>query len=103
MRRLIVIVVSLVALAGALWAGAWYIAARQLSAALDGWAAARRAEGWQVAYGRPSPAGFPSKVAIDIPEPDLAAPARGPGAVAWHWRAPSVRVEIVPWRLDRVT
>jgi hypothetical protein len=103
MRRLIVIVLLLVTGALGLWAGAWYVAARQLAAAIDGWAEARRAEGWRVAYGRASPAGFPSKVAVEIADPDLAAPARGPGAIAWQWRAPHVRVEVVPWRLDRVS
>ncbi|MBI3517723.1 MAG: DUF2125 domain-containing protein [Proteobacteria bacterium] len=103
MRRLVLIVLLLVAGAAGLWLGAWYVAARQLIAALDGWAEARRAEGWQVAYGSPSATGFPSKVAAQIPEPRLVAPARGSGTIAWEWRAPSVRIEIVPWRLDRVT
>ncbi|HUA51256.1 MAG TPA: DUF2125 domain-containing protein [Candidatus Sulfotelmatobacter sp.] len=102
MRRLLTILVPLVAIVLGLWAGGWYVATRQLIAALDRWADERRAEGWHVAYGPPSPAGFPTKVAVEIPEPDLAVPASGAGAIAWNWRAPSVRVEIVPWQLDRV-
>jgi len=102
MRRLLTILVPLVAIVLGLWAGGWYIATRQLIAALDRWADERRAEGWHVAYGPPSPAGFPTKVAVEIPDPTLAAPAGGAGAIAWSWQAPSVRVEIVPWRLDRV-
>ena len=102
MRRLVYIVLVLVAVVAGLWLGAWYLAVRQLVVAIDGWAEARRAEGWQVSYGRPSPAGFPSKVAANIPEPAVVAPARGPGSIAWEWQAPSVRLEIVPWRPDRV-
>src|SRR5260221_4272803 len=102
MRRLVFIVLVLVGIAAGLWLGAWYLATRQLVVAVDGWAEAGRAEGWQVTCGHPTPAGFPSKVAAQIPEPVLVAPARGPGSVAWEWRAPSVRLEIVPWRPDRV-
>jgi hypothetical protein len=101
-RRPLTIVLLLVALALGLWAGAWYMATRQLIAAIDRWAEARRAEGWQVAYATPSPGGFPSKVAADIPTPVVAAPARETGAIAWDWRAPNIRVEILPWRLDRI-
>jgi hypothetical protein len=102
MRRLLTILLPIVVVALGLWTGGWYIASRQLAAALDRWAEARRAEGWQVDYGPPSPAGFPTKVALEIPEPRLAAPARAAGAVAWRWQAPTVRIEILPWRLDRV-
>ena len=102
MRRLLTILVPSVAIALGLWAGGWYLATRQLIAALDRWAEARRAEGWQVAYGAPAAAGFPTKVAIEIPEPRLDAPARTSGAIAWRWQAPAIRVEVVPWRLDRV-
>src|SRR5258706_13468816 len=85
MRRLVFIVLVLVGIAAGLWLGAWYLAVRQLVVAIDGWAEARRAEGWQVTYGRPTPAGFPSKVAADIPQPTVGAPARGAGTVAWEW------------------
>jgi hypothetical protein len=101
-RHPLTIVVLLVAAVLGLWAGAWYVATQQLIAAIDRWAEARRAEGWQVTYAPPAPAGFPSKVAVDVPVPAVTAPARAAGRIAWDWRASSVRVEIVPWRLDRV-
>jgi hypothetical protein len=85
------------------WAVAWYVAAQQLIAGIERWAEQRRAEGWQVSYGGAAPAGFPTKLAVALADPMLAAPARGPGTIAWEWRAPAVRVEVVPWRLDRIT
>lgn len=101
-RRPLIIVLLVVALALGLWTAGWYVAGRQLIAAIDRWATARRAEGWQVAYGAPAIGGFPTKVSVLLTDPALAGAARGPGTIAWTWRAPSIRVEIVPWRFDRI-
>ena len=103
MRRFLIIAALVVVAAGGVWAIAWYVAAQQLIAGIERWADQRRAEGWQVSYGAAAPAGFPTKLAAQLTEPVLVVPARGPGGVAWEWRAPTVRVEVVPWRLDRVT
>jgi hypothetical protein len=103
MRRFLIIVALVVVAAGGVWTIAWYVAAQQLIAGIERWAQQRRDEGWQVAYSAAAPAGFPTKLAAQLAEPVLAAPARGPGGVAWEWRAPTVRVEVVPWRLDRIT
>jgi hypothetical protein len=102
MRRPLIIVLVLVAVALGAWTGGWYIASQQLIRAIDRWAEARRAEGWQVSYGPAAPSGFPTRVAVQIADPAVSAPARGTEAPAWNWSAPTVRVEIVPWRLDRV-
>src|SRR3954470_19201320 len=103
MRRLLIIAALVVAAAGGAWTVAWYVAAQQLIAGIERWAEQQRGQGWQGAYGGAVPAGFPTKLGAELTEPVLAAPARGPGGIAWEWRAPTVRVEVVPWRLDRIT
>ena len=103
MRRFLIIVALVVVATGGAWTIAWHIAAQQLIAGVERWAQQRRDEGWQVSYGSASPAGFPDKLGAQLSEPVLQVPARGPGGVDWSWRAPSVRVEVVPWRLDRIT
>src|SRR5258705_8682450 len=102
MRRFLIIVALVVVAAGGVWAIAWYVAAQQLIAGVERWADQRRAEGWQVSYGAAAPAGFPTKLAAQLVEPVLVVPARGPGGVAWEWRAPTLRVEVVPWRVDPI-
>lgn len=103
MRRFLIIVALAVAAAAGAWTIAWHIAAQQLIAGVERWAEQRRAEGWEVAYTGVAAAGFPTKLGAELTAPALAVPARGPGGVSWSWRAPSVRVEVVPWRLDRIT
>jgi len=102
-RRLIVIVLlALVVVSGA-WTIAWYVAAHRLIDVVDRWAAARRAEGWQVGHGTPTLAGFPAKIAVEFADPAITGPApRAGGGGSWEWRAPAVRVEFVPWRPHRV-
>jgi hypothetical protein len=81
---------------------AWYVAAQRLIDGVDRWAAARRAAGWQVTYGAPAPAGFPTKVAVRIPDPAIVAPAVRAGGFGWEWHAVAVNAEIVPWRPNRI-
>jgi hypothetical protein len=102
MRRLLVIGLLVVAGALGIWTAAWYVGTQRLIAGLEQWAAARRAEGWQVAYDTPIAAGFPTKIAALIPNPAITAPARAAGGLAWEWRAPTLRAEFVPWRPDRI-
>jgi hypothetical protein len=102
-RRLLVIVLLAVAGASGAWTLAWYVAAHRLIDVVDRWAAARRAEGWQVGHGTPMLAGFPAKVAVEFADPAITGPApRAGGGGSWEWRAPAVRVEFVPWRPHRI-
>jgi hypothetical protein len=102
MRRfLVILLLVVVALSGA-WTVAWYVAARQLIDGVDRWAAARRAEGWQVTYGVPTATGFPTKIEAQIPDPAIVAPAPRAGGLGWEWHGLWVHVEIVPWRPNRV-
>lgn len=103
MRRFLIIVGLVVVAAGVLFTVAWHVAAQQLIAGVERWAQQRRDEGWQVSYSAAAPAGFPTKLGAQLADPVLQVPARGPGGVAWEWRAPSVRIEVLPWRLDRIT
>jgi len=102
MRRFLVIVLLVVVALSGAWTVAWYVAAQLLIDGVDRWAAARRAEGWQVTYGAPAPAGFPAKVAVRIPDPAIVAPAPRAGGFGWEWHAVAVRAEIVPWRPNRI-
>jgi hypothetical protein len=55
-----------------------------------------------VTYGVPTPAGFPTKIAAQIPDPAIVAPAPRAGGFGWEWHGVSMRAEIVPWRPNRI-
>lgn len=87
------------AVAAALYAGAWYVSANMLRTGVEKWLDARRAEGFTVKTGALATAGFPSRIAVRIPDVDFAAPrARG----RWTWRTPAVEVNASPLRLDHI-
>jgi hypothetical protein len=67
----------------------------QIQLALESWAAARRAQGWQVEYGPPGRGGWPLDAALRLPTVRL---ARG----GLEWRAEAMRLSLRPWRPDRL-
>lgn len=73
----------------------WAWLCGQLEAGLSRWAAERRAEGWEVAHGEPRHAGWPLRVAVELPGVVLRQPGLG-------WRAEQVRLELVGPGLDRL-
>lgn len=87
------------ALAAVLYAGAWYAGARLLRGEVDQWLEARRAEGYAVHTGAILTAGFPTRIAARLTDLDVAAPpARG----RWTWRTPGVEVTASPLRLGHI-
>jgi len=102
MRRILVILLLVVVALSGAWTVAWYVAAHQLIDGVDRWAAARRAEGWQVTYGVPTATGFPTKIEAQIPEPAIVAPAPRTGGLGWEWHGEWVHAQIVPWRPNRI-
>lgn len=103
MRRPLAIVVgatAAVAAIVALYTAYWFVAANELRAGIESWAAARRAEGWVVAYREPEIGGYPLALRAALASPRLARPG---GLGAWVWRGPTLIMTARPWRLDGAT
>ncbi|PWC28978.1 DUF2125 domain-containing protein [Teichococcus aestuarii] len=79
------------ALLGAGHAVLWRLAAQRLEAGFHAWAEARRAQGWQVAHGPPSPGGWPLAATLALPAPRVAVP----GAAGWQAEALMLRVRLL--------
>jgi hypothetical protein len=98
MKRGLVGFVSFAVILG-LYVGYWKIAAYQLEAGLDGWTAARRAEGIDIGWQTRRLTGFPMKLQLRFEEFSVTTEA---GGDTWHWRVPEVTAWATPWRLGRV-
>jgi len=93
------------ALIGVLLAGAgaysayWFQVAGAIEPGMAAWAAERRAEGFEVAYGQVSVSGFPFRLVITVDEPRIgrADPSRG-----WRWQGPSLAAVAQPWNFHHV-
>lgn len=66
--------------AAALWSGYWLAAARFVDTGLQGWLAARRAEGWAADARAIAVTGFPARFAVEMTDLSLADPETG---LAW--------------------
>lgn len=88
MRFLLRVVLTLAALAAALWSGYWALASRGLETGLAAWVEARRAEGWAADYETLDVSGFPLRFRTDIAGLMLADPDTG-----LAWSAPTFRFE----------
>jgi hypothetical protein len=76
---------------------AWWWVAGRIEAEAAAWQAARRAEGYSVATGAPSRAGWPLHAEVLLPGVTFA--TAGPGsATAITWRAEQLRLVYTPWR-----
>lgn len=73
----------------------WRWMAGQMEAALAGWEAARRAEGWVVEHGPPVRGGWPLAVRLRVPDLRLAS-----GGV--EWRSPAIDLAIAMLRPQRL-
>ncbi|MEV8466180.1 DUF2125 domain-containing protein [Fluviibacterium sp. DFM31] len=76
MRILLIVVI----LAAAAWAGYWVLGSRSVERGLQGWFAAREAEGWSVHVDGIDTVGFPSRFDTTLTALDIADPETG---VAW--------------------
>ena len=76
----------------------WLSAAGTVSDGLAAWSAARRGEGFAVAYDPPVSSGFPFSLRLRLGHPSVAQPAQ-----RWHWRAEAVEAETRPWAFRHVT
>ncbi|HET6182537.1 MAG TPA: DUF2125 domain-containing protein [Acetobacteraceae bacterium] len=95
MRRLFFGLCSAVVIAVLLWTGWWVFLIHRLSARLDEWAAARRAEGWTVSLGGRHYAGWPAVARLVLS--DVALSGAGPLLPAQvDWRAARLDVDLAP-------
>lgn len=96
------IVLAILGLGAAGYAGFWFYAAGEMRENFERWAEERRAEGFEVSYDGLAIVGFPFRLAAMFAKPRLAAPHspnRWNGQ--WTWRGARVAAWAWPWRLRR--
>jgi hypothetical protein len=93
MRRAVLVPLAAVLVLGLVGLAAyWWWGVRTLSQGLEAWAAARRAEGYQVSLGRLETAGFPFSAVLRLEGPAIT----GPGG-AWAWHPAALELRNAPW------
>ena len=85
-----------VALAAAGWSAWWFVGAAAHDAALNGWLAARRADGWQAETASLETQGFPNRFDTRMTALALADPGAG-----WAWSAPTLDVFMLSYAPNR--
>ena len=85
-----------VALAAAGWSGWWFIGAAAHDAALRGWLADRRADGWQAEIAGLETQGFPNRFDTRLTGLALADPGAG-----WAWSAPFLDIVMLSYAPNR--
>jgi hypothetical protein len=93
--RFAILIIVVVLVAAGAYAGYWFVAANSLQAGLEKWAAARRAQGYTLQWGRESVDGFPLRFRIAL---DDASIARGN---SYHIAVPEIAGEASPWDVMR--
>src|SRR5690606_13559785 len=83
MRLLLAIVI----IAAAAWAGYWFIGSSALRSGITAWFDARESEGWVADYSKISVRGFPNRFDTNLTDVDLQDPVSGLG-----WQAPFFQV-----------
>ena len=91
-RRLALTAAAVATLVAAALAGYWVWAAGQVRAAIDEWAEAQRAAGYDVAYTGPEVRGFPVRLAVSLDAPRIAAPA------GWRWSGTAIAGDAAFWQ-----
>src|SRR5260221_7765391 len=98
MRRKLLILVALAAVAASAGVFYWYSVAELVRGGILDWSAARRAEGFTVGWDRYAVSGFPFAVRVTIEQPVFGQAGIEPGYTA---QAPLLVGEARPWALDR--
>lgn len=109
-RRALRLALAILLLLGLADAAVWYLATARMERALAAWTAARRAQGWRIAYGTPRRAGLPFAAALVLPD-FLASPPGplglpGPGGIHRGrvvWRAARLTLRLPPLLPPRLT
>lgn len=87
------ILLAVILLAAAAWAGYWYLGAQAVERGLRAWLDARAAEGWVVNTSSLRTAGFPNRFDTTLRDVELADPGTG-----WAWSAPIFQVLALSYR-----
>jgi len=77
----------------------WYLLSRSLEDGFEAWAAGRRAQGWNLAYGTPQRSGWPFAARLDVPDLWLSSGRTlVPGGITWS--APRTTLQLGLLRPD---
>jgi hypothetical protein len=97
-RALLLAAVALAAIVGA-YAIYWHVAAATLAEGIERWAAERRAEGYEIAYGAPEIGGFPFRLEARLESPVIGSPVPAPetGGQRWRWAGLRLTLHARPW------
>ncbi|KAA2214504.1 DUF2125 domain-containing protein [Teichococcus oryzae] len=97
-RRLLAGLAAILLLLAGAHAGLWWWAAGRVEQEMGQWAAARRAEGWQISHAAPRREGWPLRLDVSWPELRLVVPLAGlPGGATWQAQALRLRLSLTPW------
>jgi hypothetical protein len=96
-RRILLIAVVAAAALAAGWIGWWYVAAGRFADAVDGWIAARAAEGYRIEASRIRVSGFPLRLKTSIASPGATAPDG-----SWSWTGPDIALAAPAWAPLRI-
>jgi hypothetical protein len=94
MRRAVIFAALVLVAIVAGYAAYWHAAANTLAEGIERWAAERRAEGYEIAYGTPEIGGFPFRLEARLDAPAIAA---RPGSRTWRWQGPTLLLHARPW------
>ena len=96
-RVLVCVGLAVLLVAGG-WSIAWLRIADNVRDRVDGWIAARRAEGLQVDYKAITVTGYPLRWHVVVTYPNMA----GAGPTAWAWQGHAVEADLAPWKRREV-
>ena len=96
-RRILIGSLALLLFVAGGYAGYWFYAAGLARDAVERWAAARRAEGYTVAFTAGRAEGFPLTIRLPLQAPGMAGPTRTGPAEAFAWEADALALEMQPW------
>src|SRR6056297_2273408 len=91
------VLLAVILVAAALWAGYWVIGSRATLSAFEGWLDARRAEGWVAETGSLDVQGFPNRFDVAFEDLILADPETG-----LAWEAPRFQIDALSYRPGHV-
>lgn len=95
-RPLQALLLAVVLVAGG-YGAFWFYTEKLVRNGLADWATARRAEGYNIAYGEPVISGFPLRIKVTLNHPTISGPSR-----RWRWRGDGVVAETRPWAFRNV-
>jgi hypothetical protein len=91
------ILLAVIVVVAAAWAGYWFLGAQAIERGLRGWLDARAQEGWVVSVARVDTTGFPNRFDTTLETIELADPATG-----WAWQAPFFQTLALSYRPNHV-